>query len=173
MSSFSFTGALADALFTEAVGAFPSEACGVVIGRRATPASARFVRFDNLADRLHALDPERYPRDSRTAYVLDPLKLDRMVSEAQERGEDLLAIVHSHPQYPAYFSATDRAAASPFGFPSYPDAAQVVVSVFDGVVRDLKAFAWDNTTEDWLELPVTGLPPLPGPPPGAHRLEEE
>ena len=112
----------------------------------------------------------QYPRDGRTAYALDPLKLERQIDAAQAEGDGLVAIVHSHPDHPSYFSATDRAAAAPFGTPSWPDAAQIVVSVFAGEVRDLKAFGWDPEAEDWRERPVLGLPPLPGPPPGAKIL---
>lgn len=162
------THALCDALFDEAIAAWPNEACGVVIGPRDDPHKQRFVRFDNLQDRLHALDPEAYPRDARTAYAMDPLRLDRMLRDAESRGEALIAVVHSHPQHPAYFSATDRVAAAPFGAPSFPEAAQLVVSVHDRVVRELRAFAWDGA--DWVERRLGGVPALPGPVPGARIL---
>lgn len=156
-----------EAIAAEAAEAWPREACGVLIGRAGEPASLRFVRFENQQDRLHALDPERWPRDARTAYAMDPLKLQRLVDAAESAGEALIAVVHSHPQHPSYFSATDRAAASPFGLPSFPDAAQIVVSVYEREVRELRAFAWDAEAEDWPEIPLGGLPSLPGPPPGA------
>lgn len=167
MPGLSLHPALLDALFAEAVACWPREACGVILGSPEAPEGWRMERFENLQDRLHALDPERYPRDARTAYAMDPLKLQRRVDAAEAAGEALIAVFHSHPQHPAYFSTTDRAAASPFGLPSFPEAAQIVVSVFDGVVHDLKAFGWDAEREDWPELPVSGLPDLPGPPPGA------
>lgn len=156
-----------EAIFREVVSAWPREACGVILGDPENAATQQFHRFDNLADRLHALDPERYPRDGRTAYAMNPLALDRLVESSRAQGLELLAIVHSHPQHASYFSATDRAAAAPFGLPTYADAAQIVVSVFDGEVRDCKAFAWDESTQDWPERPLSGLPNLPGPPPGA------
>ena len=156
--------ALAD-LFFEARATWPAECCGVIVGLPDAPQTARFQRFDNLADRLHALDPERYPRDAQTAYSLDPLKLERFLDQAASQGEILLAICHSHPQHPAYFSATDRAAASPFGAPTWPHAAQIVVSVYEREVADAKAFGWDGA--DWVERAIADLPELPGPPPGA------
>ena len=159
-----------DAAFAEARAAYPREACGVVLGAPDAPETWRFVRMDNLADRLHALDPVAFPRDARTAYAMDPLKLERMVDQAVARGEALIAILHSHPDHPSYFSATDRAAAAPFGLPTYPDAWQGVISVFEGEVCDLKAFVWDGA--DWAERPLDGLPPLPGPPPGARIYGE-
>lgn len=157
-------------LLAEAAATWPREACGVVLGHPGSVERQRFHRFDNLADRLHALDPERYPRDARTAYALDPLKLQRLLDAAEAEGIGLLALCHSHPEHPSYFSATDRAAAAPFGTPTFPNASQIVVSVFGGEVRDLKAFHWDG--QDWIERPVEGLPALPGPPPGAHVYGE-
>lgn len=157
------------AIFAEAVQSWPNEACGVIVGPREAPEEQRFVRFDNLQDRLHAADPEAHPRDARTAYAMDSLRLSRLLREIESRGEVLIAVVHSHPQHPSYFSATDRAAASsPFGGPTWPDAAQLVVSVYDREPRELRAFAWDGA--DWVERPLGGLPPLPGPPPGARIL---
>ena len=47
----------------------------------------------------------------------------------------ILAIYHSHPQHDAYFSAEDSKQATIWDEPSYPDAAQIVVSVFDGKVQ--------------------------------------
>lgn len=160
-----------EALFSEARGCFPREACGVVVGPREDPAAQRFVAFENQQDKLHALDPEAHPRDARTAYAMNPLKLQRLVDSEEAAGGALVAIAHSHPQHPSYFSDTDKRAAAPFGLPSFPDATQLVVSVFDGEVRDLKGFSWDG--EAWLERPLAGLPALPGPPEGATILGEE
>lgn len=161
----SLNPALTEALFAEARRCWPRECCGVVLGPRQDPERWRFVALENLQDRLHALDPERYPRDARVAYAMDPLKLQRLVDAAEAGGEALLAVVHSHPEHPSYFSATDAAAASPFGEPTFPEAAQIVISVFGGEVRDLKAFGWDG--QGWPEIQVSGLPVLPGPPEGA------
>lgn len=149
---------------------FPEEGCGVVLGSVSDPDAARFVPLPNLQGRLHTMDPVAYPRDARTAYAMDPLRLQRLLDAAEAQGEALLAIVHSHPGHPAYLSATDIAAAAPFGQPTFPDAAQLVVSVFDGRVVEAKAFFFDG--EAWAEHPVSGLPALPGPPPGAKRLGE-
>jgi len=172
VSPLPLSPALYAAIAEEAAAAWPAEACGIVLGPADAPERWVFLRFDNLQDRNHALDPERYPRDARTAYAMDPLRLQRAVDAAEARGEALIAIVHSHPQHPSYFSATDRAAAAPFGLPSFPGAAQIVVSVYDREIRDLRAFSWDEQAEGWPERPVEGLPALPGPPQGATIFGE-
>lgn len=172
MSPLALNPELCAALFAEASAAWPREACGAITGRAGEPGSLTLHPFLNLQDKLHALDPERYPRDARTAYALDPLKLQRLVDAAEAEGKVLIALYHSHPDHPSYFSATDRAAAAPFGLPSFPDASQLVVSVFNAEVRDLKAFHWDPIKSDWIERPIEGAPPLPGPPPGARPYGE-
>jgi proteasome lid subunit RPN8/RPN11 len=166
MSPFPLNPALWQALFDEARACYPNEACGIVLGPPDAPDRWRFVPFENQQDRLHARDPERYPRDARTAYAMSPLKLHKAVEAAEAAGEALVAIAHSHPDHPSYFSRTDAAAASPFGTPTWPAAVQLVVSVFDGEVRDIKGFSWDGG--GWPERPVEGPPALPGPPPGAR-----
>ncbi len=155
-----------DALFTEAARCWPEECCGVVLSGAG---GQRFVAFENLATRLHAQDPVRHPRDGRTAYVLDALKLQRLLDAAEADGEALVALCHSHPECPSYFSETDQRAASPWGSPSFPEAVQVVVAVCGAEVVECRGFAWDG--EGWPEVPLRGLPALPGPPPGAARLD--
>jgi proteasome lid subunit RPN8/RPN11 len=72
-----------------------------------------------------------------------------------ERGTlTIRAIYHSHPQHAAYFSAEDKMQATVWDEPSYPDAAQIVVSVIDGTVRDAKAFRWDAAAADFVEVPL-------------------
>lgn len=170
MDTIELNEAVCEAMFAEARRTFPRECCGVLVGAPAQPATLRFVAFENQQDLLHARDPERHPRDARTAYAMHPLQLQRLVDAEEAAGRALIAILHSHPQHPAYFSETDAAAAAPWGLPTYPGAVQLVVSVFDGEVRDLKGFGWRD--EGWVEVGLTGVPALPGPPEGARRLGE-
>jgi proteasome lid subunit RPN8/RPN11 len=142
----------------------------VLTGELDRPDTLRFLAFENQQDALHASDPVAHPRDARTAYSMNPLKLQRLVDAEEAAGRALIAIVHSHPQHPAYFSRTDAAAAAPWGLPTWPQATQLVVSVYDGQVRDLKGFVW--VEEDWQEQVLEGVPPLLGPPPGARPMGE-
>jgi proteasome lid subunit RPN8/RPN11 len=154
-----------EAIFAECRRCHPEEACGIVVG---TPSAPAWVRFDNQANRLHQADPQAWPRDARTSFSMHALQLQRRIDEAEAGGGRLWAVVHSHPQHPSYFSETDRRAAAPFGAPTFPDAVQVVVSVYDGEVREVRGFVWDGA--DWPEVALGGLPPLPGRPPGARIL---
>jgi [CysO sulfur-carrier protein]-S-L-cysteine hydrolase len=73
---------------------------------------------------------------------------------AQAAGAKLKAFYHSHPDHQAYFSAEDKAFATPFGEPTFPDAAQIVVSVIQRAVKTIKAFGWSDATKDFVELPI-------------------
>jgi proteasome lid subunit RPN8/RPN11 len=74
--------------------------------------------------------------------------------EAGKLGYRLKAFYHSHPNHDAYFSAEDRDAATPFGDPTYPDALQIVVSVYERVVRTIKSFAWSEEKNNFVEVPI-------------------
>ena len=117
------------------------------------------VPVSNIQDRLHALDPQQYPRTAATAYSMGAEQLP--IVRAHEHGElSIAAVYHSHPQHDAYFSEEDRRNAAPGGEPMYPRAGQIVVSVYDGKVKAVKAFGWDDQRRDFgaVELHVTDEP---------------
>jgi [CysO sulfur-carrier protein]-S-L-cysteine hydrolase len=65
-----------------------------------------------------------------TRYRPDPRDLVRAFREMDERGEDLVAIYHSHPASPAMPSPTDRAeSADDRGEPRYPGVVYVLVTL--------------------------------------------
>ena len=96
-------------------------------------ASGSLLRCRNIQNELHAKDPQRYPRDARTAYYIDPKDLLR-IGELEREGFDVAVIYHSHIDAGAYFSETDRRKALVGGEPAYPAATYVVISVVAGQV---------------------------------------
>jgi proteasome lid subunit RPN8/RPN11 len=133
---------------------YPSECCGVVLTRDAAASDRLLMRCRNIQDELHAKDPARHPRDSRTAYFIDPQDL-LAIGRLEGQGYRVATIYHSHVDTGAYFSATDRQNALINGEPSYPDAVYVVVSVVGGRAADAAAFVWDASERDFVptELP--------------------
>src|SRR5512147_2470754 len=79
----------------------PNECCGMIGAR------------DGRATTIYrASNAEASP----LRYNLDPTDQFRIMSEMEERGEDLGAIYHSHTKSPAYPSQTD------INLATYPDA---------------------------------------------------
>jgi len=139
-----------EAMTAHAVEAFPEECCGIVVRREGR---LEVVRVANVQNHRHAEDPERFPRTAETAYTMGPEAAPVLVSH--ERGElTIAAFYHSHPQHGAYFSEEDKKQATVWDEPSYPEAGQVVISVYDGVVREVKAFRWDEERRDFIETPL-------------------
>lgn len=140
--------AILEQLQQHALSTFPEECCGMVVERRG---QLSVVRVTNMQNERHAAHPEPFPRTATTAYTMGPEAAPVLVDH--DRGRlTIRAIYHSHPQHAAYFSAEDKAQATVWDDPSYPDAAQIVLSVIDGVVRDVKAFQWDAATRDFVAV---------------------
>ena len=137
-----------------AVDAFPEECCGVILdhgGRN----EARRLR--NIQNQLHALDPEIYLRDATIAYAMDPRELEVVLQEAEATGAKIKAFYHSHPGHEAYFSEEDRAFATPFGEPTYPESAQIVVSIYHRAVKRICAYGWAEKEKAFVEIPLRKL----------------
>lgn len=129
-----------------ALESYPEECCGVIL-----VGGDEVHRLVNIQNRLHAADPETFPRDARIAYTMDPKELETVLEQAEHRGMSLKAVYHSHPDHDAYFSEEDKACATPFGEPTYPDAAQIVISVMSGNVGRVAVYAWNPDVEDYVE----------------------
>jgi len=143
--------ALYDQITAHAVETFPHECCGLVIERAST---LRVVRVTNIQNEKHAEDPERFPRTAEIAFTMGPEAAPELIDH--ERGRSVIrAFYHSHPQHAAYFSAEDKKQATVWDEPSFPDATQIVVSIFDREVKDAKAFRWDEGQRDFVEVPFS------------------
>jgi proteasome lid subunit RPN8/RPN11 len=140
---------------------YPNECCGVIMTRGD---ERQVVRFRNVQDEMHRIDPERFPRTARKAYYVgleDHRRMDALVAA----GFAAAIIYHSHPDAGAYFSATDReqAAPTPRGEaraggpparrePVWPGVSYLVVSVMNGQARELAVFRWDPAVSDFGEI---------------------
>ncbi|HEY7163040.1 MAG TPA: M67 family metallopeptidase [Candidatus Binatia bacterium] len=127
---------------------FPEECCGIIFSGRA---GDEVRRLKNIQNQLHALDPVTYPRTAAIAYAMDPMELESIVEQGQRAGARLKAFYHSHPDCEAYFSEEDKAFACPFGEPTFPDTAQIVISVYDRKVKRIAAFTWSEEKNDFVE----------------------
>ena len=133
---------------------FPWECCGFIIGND----SVEEVRpIANIQNAQHAKDPKAFPRDARTAFLMDPKEHLAVMREIDERKLMLRIVYHSHPDHEAYFSDTDRRQACSFDpeYPDYPETAYVVMSIMGGKFNRAAAFVWDQGRKEFVETGLT------------------
>jgi proteasome lid subunit RPN8/RPN11 len=135
------------------------ESCGFLLGPAATPLAVDGVLpMENRANKLHALDPEAYPRTGRMYFDIDALAFAKRVRAQEALGQPVKVLYHSHLDVGAYFSATDAAAAlggEESEEPPY-DLAYLVTSVRGGDgaaprVDDRRLFVWHEATRAFVE----------------------
>lgn len=100
------------AMIGHAYDCLPEEACGLLAGDLRLGTATRFYTCRNAAEssRLYTVDP------------VDHLKADR---DADERGMEIIGVMHSHTHTPAYPSPTD------VGQAPVPGWHYVIVSLAD------------------------------------------
>ncbi|MCH2185534.1 Mov34/MPN/PAD-1 family protein [Myxococcota bacterium] len=125
----------------------PEECCGLVVGS----IHQRFekpCRITNVMTKMHLSDPVSFPRDARQAYYMTEVEYLRAQQEAEGAGRFVSAVYHSHVDAGAYLSNEDLAYAEHPLFP-FPGAAQIVISVLGGRVKEAAIFEMDPVTRDF------------------------
>jgi len=144
------------------------EACGYLRGPAAEPLRCdEPVRMINVANKLHAIDPEVYFRTGRTFFSFNEKKFDDAVTASSKEGKPVKVLYHSHLDAGAYFSPTDAAVMSmgeppaveggPITMgtgPNWP-LAFLVISVREGKIAEHRLFYWDNEARDFVASPLT------------------
>jgi proteasome lid subunit RPN8/RPN11 len=121
---------------------YPEECCGVLLGA-AGGSPRQAVRLTNVQSLRHSRGESEL--DAGHGFWMDETELLATLRDAERRGQELMAVYHSHIDTEAYLSHADLAGAlSPDGRPLYPGAAQIVVSVWEGVAREMSWFEWDE-----------------------------
>jgi [CysO sulfur-carrier protein]-S-L-cysteine hydrolase len=110
----------------------PNECCGLIGGENGVATTVYRARNSEA---------------SPLRYNLDPQDQFRIMTEMEERGEELSAIYHSHTASPAYPSQTD------INLASYPDALYLIVSLAAGE-KDLRAFRIEDGEVTEVDLEV-------------------
>ncbi len=129
--------------------AYPEEGCGLVLRDEET-GEYRVLECDNLADKYHEMDPDQYPRTAREFYVIDPMEFVR----AEDRGESVEVVFHSHADHDDYFSNEDVAAATlerddkdEAWEASHPGVDYLVVSVREDEAQHATLYRFDGEGE--------------------------
>lgn len=130
---------------------YPFEACGLIIGPTHKENAIGIFPIRNIQNDLHAQDPEKYTRDAKTAYYMDPKQMNIVAREAKDKDFDTKVVYHSHPDHDVYFSAEDKLMAAPWGEPNDPKIAWVVIAVKEGKAEAASEFTWDEEKKDYVE----------------------
>ena len=148
---------LLEAVRAHAVETYPSECCGFLIGPADDPARVdASERVANEADRYHALDPERFPRTSRTYFKMNELKAQKALERGAASGRPVKVLYHSHCDAAEpggrgdYFSAEDAATFAQDGELMWP-CAFLVGSVENGVAVGQRLWAHRPGTDAFEE----------------------
>ena len=80
MKAASIRRASMDAIVAQAEREFPFECCGFIIGDN-TVEEVRPIA--NIQNAMHAKDPAAFPRDARTAFLMDPKEHLAVMNEAR------------------------------------------------------------------------------------------
>lgn len=132
------------------------EACGYLRGPSGDALLCDdHTRMENVANKLHALDPARYFRTGRTYFEFNGAKFQRAVDASVAEGRPVKVLCHSHLDAGAYFSPTDAAAMSMGKVPEVEGGpiemgpgppwplAFLVTSVREGAIAGHALFVWD------------------------------
>ncbi len=130
------------------------ECCGLLIGPKTSLIVDEIAPMQNRAAKLHALDPETYPRTARMYFDIDPLKFDRVIKSGEATGRPAKVLYHSHLDAGAYFSETDAAATTMGGVEPAYDLAYLVTSVMKGVVAARALFVWEPSSRTFVSAPL-------------------
>jgi proteasome lid subunit RPN8/RPN11 len=98
----------------------PRECCGIIAGRDSVPMQLFETRNIAAGNRFYEIDPAEL--------------IDLEFREFPERGWELVAIYHSHPESAAYPSATDVELAF------WPDAVFLICSLVDRDRPEIRGF---------------------------------
>ena len=129
---------------------YPSECCGILLGRADGDRKevTEVVPLQNLRrdpERAQALLPLEAPgsESERNRFLIDPRDQIRVEKDARTRGLDVLGYYHSHPDHPARPSNYDRDHA-------WPWYSYVIISIERGEPKELNSWVLggDRSTFD-------------------------
>lgn len=112
---------------------YPLEACGILAGK-----AGEIVHLYPIENKLH----------SPTAYEMEPQQQLNAMLDMDDKGWEMTAVYHSHPQGPETPSVTDVAQAY------YPDVVHLIVSLRQRAQPVLRAFMIANGRVTELEIVV-------------------
>ncbi len=121
---FPLPGEMRGAIVDHATREAPRECCGIIAGRDGAPMRLYETRNVAAGNRLYEIDPAQL--------------IDLEFRELPAQGTEIMAIYHSHPESPAYPSATDVELAF------WPDAVFLICSLANRDRPEIRGFRIRN-----------------------------
>ena len=142
-------GRILNELYKHALETLPEECCGLILGRE-PDRYARLVRCRNEMTRRHLADPVTHPSDGGAAFWMNEADYLHAQALAEEAGEEVTAVYHSHVDVGGYLSELDLEYAEHALFP-FPSADQIVIAVYEGRVVGVGLYQREGASQ-----PFTG-----------------
>ncbi len=118
-----------DEIHSHAISTFPEECCGLMFGNSSENSKDEAKHVIRIRRLDNAFDPsQRFHR-----YSLDPREFLMEEKSAEERGEKIIGVYHSHPNAPPKPSEFDRAHA-------WPELSYVIVEVLNGKIFETRSW---------------------------------
>lgn len=156
LPTFEIAEALLQDVWQHARECYPEEACGLLFGSNASTTGWLIERCRNVQNRRKAAGESNL--DARHGFWIDEKELLDALKRADERGDELKVIYHSHVDTGAYLSHTDRdSALSPDAKPLWPGVSHLVVAVRDGVISETGCFVWNDGTGSFVGRAVCAI----------------
>ena len=126
-------------LYQHALETLPEECCGLLTGSD-LDRHLEVYTCRNEMTRRHQIDPQNFPRDGREGFCMNELDYLRADEQADEQGQRVTAVYHSHVGFGVYLSELDLEFAEHRAFP-FPAADQIVIAVQDQHIAGVGLFA--------------------------------
>ncbi len=108
---------------------YPNECCGFIIGHSIETSDGS----DSVKGLYYMPCNNRQQHNTRRRFLIDPDAYQEAEDEADERGQRIISIVHSHPNHSDLPSEFDRTHA-------WPGLSYIIISVYDGRVHSYNSW---------------------------------
>jgi proteasome lid subunit RPN8/RPN11 len=116
-------------MHSHALSTFPEECCGLMFGNFSDANDDRATQVVMIQRMRNAFDPaQRFHR-----YSIDPKEFLNVETDAEERGEEIIGVYHSHPNALAKPSEFDRDHA-------WPGLSYVIMEIVDRKILETKSW---------------------------------
>lgn len=123
-----FNKIVSEQMFLAAKKAYPSECCGILIGRIHENGTGKEIEITEIREA-----PNQFQGQKSVHFQIDPLFIYHLEQEIEARGLEIVGVYHSHPDCKAILSKEDEKY-------MVPGLEYVIMSVKNGEIVDVKSY---------------------------------